>query len=147
MAADEGIDTPPIELEGATTKEPADEGADGAVAWELTEGATSEDPDDETLDRPATWVNGTTKDVPADVVRLVTDDDVLDDTILEAPALEGTATDVVELVVEVVDRLLTEEAVEKVVHVDELLELELDVLELVVDVLVVLVLEVVEVVD
>lgn len=147
MAADDGTGTPPIELEGAIAEEPADESADGAVACELAEGATDEDPADETLDSPATWVNGTTKEVPVDDVRLVTDDDVLDDTILEAPTLERTDTDVVELVVEVVERLLTDEAVEKVVHVEEVLKLELDVLELVVDVLVVLVLEVVEVVD
>ena len=51
-----------------------------------------------------------------------------------------------EVVVDVVERLLTEEAVENVVH-DEVLELVVEVLDVVVEVVVVTELEVVEVVD
>lgn len=53
----------------------------------------------------------------------------------------------VEVVVKVVERLLTDEAVEKVVHDEELLELVVDMLDVVVDVVVATELEVVEVVD
>lgn len=51
-----------------------------------------------------------------------------------------------EVVVDVVERLLTEEAVEKVVHDEEELELVVDVLDVVVEVVVATELEVVEVV-
>jgi hypothetical protein len=54
---------------------------------------------------------------------------------------------VVEVVVDVVERLLTDEAVEKVVHDEELLELVVDMLDVVVNVVVATELEVVEVVD
>lgn len=72
------------------------------------------------------------------------------DAAFDEDGLTTTTLAVVELVVDVVDmveRLLTEEAVEKVVHDDEPLELVVDVLDVVVDVVVGTELEVVEVVD
>lgn len=151
VPTDKGTDTTPIELGATTSDEATDDRADEAPTWVLCEGATRDVPTEETLDKPATWVTGAIRDVLVDEVRLVTDRVVLDDTVLEVPALEGADTDalelVVEVVVEVVERLLTEETVANVVHVDEVLVLEVDVLEEVVDVVVVLVLDVVEVVD
>jgi hypothetical protein len=104
-------------------------------------------PAEERPDAPATWVNGASSDVLADEERLIADCVVPDDTALEETVLEGAGTDVVELVVEVVERVLTADAVEKVVHVDEVLKLEVDALELTTDVVAALALEVVEAVD
>ena len=81
----------------------------------------------------------------------VTDEPGLGRPIVEAVFDNGgfwtTALDVVEVVVDVVERLLTEEAVEKVVHDKEELELVVDVLHVVVEVVVATELEVVEVVE